>query len=68
MSIFDKFFKYNRDLQPITLGDEFPYKDQVVPGDFTRPMLTAESIDVLISLSNLSSQEEKAIGFHSPGS
>lgn len=65
MSLFDKFFKYFQSSKPITLGEKFPYSEQVVSGDFTRPMLTAESIDVLISLTNLSTDEEKAIGNNS---
>jgi len=62
MSLFEKINKYLFCSKDITLGKEFPYKEQIVPGDFCRPMLTAESIDILISLTNLSSQERKAIG------
>lgn len=62
MNLFKKFFKHHAKLDTITLGEEFPYKEHIQPGDFTRPILTAEKIDVVISLTNLSDQERDAIG------
>lgn len=48
-------------LTEIVLGEVFPLKQYVQPGDFTSAFLTASSFDVIISLTDLTEEEEYAI-------
>lgn len=45
----------------IILGKKFPLKKYIRPGDFTSAMLTANGFDVIISLTDITEQEEYAI-------
>ena len=51
----------NQDLTQIVLGEEFPLKQYVQLGDFTSAFLTSSSFDVIISLTDLTEEEEYAI-------
>ena len=67
MGLFDLFSKkkFQKELTEgvsvVTLGKPFPWKEHVRPGDFTSAMLTATGFDVIISLIDLTEQEEYAI-------
>ena len=45
----------------IILGEKFPLKKYIQPGDFSTVMLTASGFDVIISLTDITEQEEYAI-------
>ena len=45
----------------VVLGEPFPMKQYVQPGDFTRAFFTASSFNVIISLTNLTKKEESLI-------
>jgi len=45
----------------IVLGEKFPFKKYIQPGDFNSAILTASSFDVVISLTDLTEKEEYAI-------
>ena len=45
----------------IILGEKFPLKKFIQPGDFSTVMLTASGFDVIISLTDITEQEEYAI-------
>lgn len=51
----------NNPLNEIVLGKKFPLKKYIRPGDFTSAILTASSFDVIISLTDVTEQEEHAI-------
>lgn len=48
-------------LNEIILGEKFPLKKYIRPGDFTSAILTASNFDVIISLTDITEQEEYAI-------
>ena len=48
-------------LTEIVLGERFPLTKYIQPGDFTSAFLTASSFDVIISLTDLTEEEEYAI-------
>lgn len=51
----------NNLLDVIVLGEEFPNKEYIKPGDFTTAVLNESSFDVIISLTDITEQEERAI-------
>ena len=60
----DALFPWDAQLGGITeiaLGEPFPMKQYVQPGDFTRAFFTASSFNVIISLTNLTKKEESLI-------
>ena len=67
MGLFDFFSNKKRreglsaDPQVVSLGEPFPWKQYIQPGDFTSAFLTAKSFDVIISLTDLTEEEEYAI-------
>ena len=67
MGLFNIFSKKKprndtpNDLQVVALGEPFPWKQYIQPGDFTSAILTSAGFDVVISLTDLSEDEEYAI-------
>ena len=52
---------YTGDVVSFTLGEPFPKGFQIVPGDYSRAMMSEESFDIVISLSDLTKEEKTAI-------
>ena len=64
MGIFDKMFSklHGNEFSEFVIGKKFPLEGYNSLGDYIRIALNDTSFDVVISLSGLSVQEEKAIG------
>lgn len=64
MGIFDKMFSklHRHEFSEFVIGRKFPLEGYNSLGDYIRVALNNTSFDVVISLSGLSVQEEKAIG------
>lgn len=63
MGIFDKVFSklHGNEFSEFVIGKKFPWEGYNSPGDYIRVALNDTSFDVVISLTGLSVQEERAI-------